>query len=222
MDEETAIIDSNTRNEKIRNFFVKNRKILSVIIIVIVSALIGYFIYAEYKENQKLKISDQYNSITTEYSEKNKEETKNLLIELIYKNDSTYSPLSLYFIIDNDIVNTNEEKLSIDQYLKAKHLRVAPMDAPPHPIDRALSQLDLEREIFVRIELITLAPEILKSSNLILTLPSETAERMAKNYNFKIIELPLDLEKRKTRMVWHKELVNHPTFDWIKTQIIGS
>ena len=116
----------------------------------------------------------------------------------------------------------NEEKLSIDQYLKAKHLRVAPMDAPPHPIDRALSQLDLEREIFVRIELITLAPEILKSSNLILTLPSETAERMAKNYNFKIIELPLDLEKRKTRMVWHKELVNHPTFDWIKTQIIGS
>ena len=104
MDEETAIIDSNTRNEKIRNFFVKNRKILSVIIIVIVSTLIGYFVYAEYKENQKLKISDQYNSITTEYSEKNKEGTKNSLIELIYKNDSTYSPLSLYFIIDNRLI----------------------------------------------------------------------------------------------------------------------
>ena len=104
MDEETAIINSNTRNEKIRNFFVKNRKILSVIIIVIVSTLIGYFVYAEYKENQKLKISDQYNSITTEYSEKNKEGTKNSLIELIYKNDSTYSPLSLYFIIDNRLI----------------------------------------------------------------------------------------------------------------------
>ena len=104
MDEETAIIDNNTRNEKIRNFFVKNRKILSVIIIVIVSTLLGYFVFAEYKENQKLKISDQYNSITTEYSEKNKEETKNLLIELIYKNDSTYSPLSLYFIIDNKLI----------------------------------------------------------------------------------------------------------------------
>ena len=104
MDEETAIIDSNTRNEKIRNFFVKNRKILLVILIVIVSTLIGYFIYAEYKENQKLRISDQYNSITTEYSEKNKEETRNLLVDLIYKNDSTYSPLSLYFIIDNRLI----------------------------------------------------------------------------------------------------------------------
>ena len=28
MDEETAIINSNTRNEKIRNFFVNNRKLL--------------------------------------------------------------------------------------------------------------------------------------------------------------------------------------------------
>jgi len=104
MDEETAIIDSNTRNEKIRNFFVKNRKILLVIFIVIVGTLIGYFVYSEYKENQKLKISDQYNSITTEYSEKNKEETRNSLVELIYKNDSTYSPLSLYFIIDNKLI----------------------------------------------------------------------------------------------------------------------
>ena len=109
MDEETAIIDSNTRNEKIRNFFVKNRKILLVILIVIVGTLIGYFVYAEYKENQKLKISDQYNSITTEYSEKNKEETKNSLVELIYKNDSTYSPLSLYFIIDNKLIVERSE-----------------------------------------------------------------------------------------------------------------
>jgi len=111
MDEETAIIDSNTRNEKIRNFFLKNRKILLVILIVIVGTLIGYFVYAEYKENQKLKISDQYNSITTEYSEKNKEETRNSLVELIYENDSTYSPLSLYFIIDNRLI-TEKKKIN--------------------------------------------------------------------------------------------------------------
>ena len=43
---------------------------------------------------------------------------------------------------------------------------------------------------------------------------------MAKNYDFIISELPIDLEKRKTKMVWHKELTNHPTFDWIKNQIL--
>ncbi len=112
-----------------------------------------------------------------------------------------------------------EKKLSIDQYLKSKHLRVAPMDAPISPIDRSLGQIDLEREIFVRIDLVTLAPLIIKNTDLIITLPSKTAQRMAKNYNFSIVELPIDLEIRQTRLLWHKELTNHPAFDWIRNQI---
>ena len=111
MDEETAIINSNTRNEKIRNFFLNNKKVLISIISLILIALISYFILIDYKEKQKLKISDQYNSIVIEYSQDNKEKIKNSLIELIYKNDSTYSPLSLYFIIDNQLV-TEKSKIN--------------------------------------------------------------------------------------------------------------
>ena len=58
----------------------------------------------EYKERKRIEISDQYNFIVSGYSEKDKEITKNLLIEIIYKKNSTYSPLSLYFIIDNKLV----------------------------------------------------------------------------------------------------------------------
>ena len=63
----------------------------------------------------------------------------------------------------------------------------------------SLSQLNLERNIFVRIDLITLAPSILANSDLVLTLPSETAKRMSKNYGFSISDLPIDLEKRQTK-----------------------
>ena len=111
MDEETAIINSNTRNEKIRNFFTNNRKLLISITLFILIVLIGYFAFVEYSEKQKLKISDQYNSIVTGYSQDNKENVKNSLIELIYKNDSTYSPLSLYFIIDNQLI-TEKSKIN--------------------------------------------------------------------------------------------------------------
>ena len=111
MDEETAIINSNTRNEKIRNFFVNNKKLLISIFLLILIALISYFVLIEYREKQKLKISDQYNSIVTEYSQENKEKVKNSLIELIYKHDSTYSPLSLYFIIDNQLI-TEKSKIN--------------------------------------------------------------------------------------------------------------
>lgn len=114
---------------------------------------------------------------------------------------------------------SKEDKLSIEQYLSAKHLRVAPKNAPAAPIDRSLSQLNLERDIFIRIDLITLAPSILNNANLVLTLPSKTAQRMANNYNFSIVELPIELGKRQTKLIWHKELTNHPTFDWVKKQI---
>ena len=105
MDEETAIIDKNTRNEKIRNFFINNKKSLFLAFIIIVLIMIAYFIFAEFRENKKIKISDKYNSIVTEYTDDNKKKTQNSLLELIYENDPTYSPLSLYFIIDNKLIS---------------------------------------------------------------------------------------------------------------------
>ena len=107
MDEDTIIINNNTRNEKIRNFFINNKKILIIILSFLLVILVGYFTYENYKEKKKLKISDRYNSAITGYLKDNKEITKNTLIRLINENDSTYSPLSLYFIIDNQLITDN-------------------------------------------------------------------------------------------------------------------
>ncbi len=122
-------------------------------------------------------------------------------------------------MMNGDHVLKKEKKLSIKQYLSSKHLRVAPTGSPVAPIDRSLGQLNLEREIFARIDSMTMAPLILKNSFLLLTLPSKTAQRIANNYNFVIAELPIELEKRQTKLVWHAELSNHPSFDWVKKQI---
>ena len=105
MDEDLSIINTNTRNEKIKNFFVNNKnKIISGIIILII-IIISVFSYDKYLINKKKDISDSYNSIIIDYSEKTKEKTASSLIEIINKKDPTYSPLSLYFIIDNNLVS---------------------------------------------------------------------------------------------------------------------
>ena len=105
MDEDLSIINTNTRNEKIKNFFVNNKnKIISGIIILII-IIVGVFSYDKYLINKKKDISDSYNSIIIDYSEKTKEKTAISLIEIINKKDPTYSPLSLYFIIDNNLVS---------------------------------------------------------------------------------------------------------------------
>ena len=105
MDEDLSIINTNTRNEKIKNFFVNNKnKIISGIIILII-IIVGVFSYDKYLINKKKDISDSYNSIIIDYSEKTKEKTVSSLIEIVNKKDPTYSPLSLYFIIDNNLVS---------------------------------------------------------------------------------------------------------------------
>ena len=109
MDEDIAAINSSTRIEKIKNFFINNKKIFLLIFSILLIILISFFGFTEYKKSQKIKISNLYNLSIINYSEKNKIETLNSLIEIINKKDNTYSPLSLYFIIDNDLIEDKEQ-----------------------------------------------------------------------------------------------------------------
>tara|TARA_B100001564_G_scaffold137698_1_gene115666 strand:+ start:50 stop:694 length:645 start_codon:yes stop_codon:yes gene_type:complete len=111
MDEDLSIINTNTRNEKIKNFFVNNKSKLISGIIILIIIIIGVFSYDKYLTNKKKEISDKFNSITIDYSEKTKDKTSSSLIEIINKKDPTYSPLSLYFIIDNNLV-TDQSKVN--------------------------------------------------------------------------------------------------------------
>ena len=53
MDEDTTIINSSTRNEKIRNFIKNNKKFLISMTAFIVILLITYFAFKEYQEQKK-------------------------------------------------------------------------------------------------------------------------------------------------------------------------
>ncbi|MDA7603917.1 hypothetical protein N8724_00805 [Candidatus Pelagibacter sp.] len=128
MDEDISIINSNTRNEKVRNFFNKNKiKIISILLSIVI-VLIGAYSFDKYKTNQKIEISDKFNSITLTYSENTKDYTVKNLIEIINEKDPTYSPLSLYFIIDNKLISDQGElnsyfdilieKTSLDEEMK--------------------------------------------------------------------------------------------------------
>jgi len=109
MDEDVSIINTNTRNEKIKNFFVNNKNKLIFGIIIILVVIVAVYGFDKYQTNKKQQISDNYNLITIEYSENNKEKTTNKLIEIVNAKDPTYSPLSLYFIIDNKLLSDQKQ-----------------------------------------------------------------------------------------------------------------
>ncbi len=111
MEEDLSTINTNTRNEKIKNFFVNNKKKIVLAIIIILILIVSVFSFDKYTKGKKKELSDTFNSIVIDYSDKKKENTANSLIEIINMKDPTYSPLSLYFIIDNNLIN-NQEKIN--------------------------------------------------------------------------------------------------------------
>jgi len=109
MDEEITIIDSNTRNEKIKSFFINNKKKLIIGVSVIAIVLVGYFSFDKIKERNKIKLANRFNLITINYKEDKKNKSINELIIIIKQNDITYSPLALYFLLDNDLIKNNNK-----------------------------------------------------------------------------------------------------------------
>ena len=111
MDEEIIIIDSNTRNEKIKNFFVNNKKSLIVGFSILLIVVIGYLSIGEIKERNKIKLANQFNITTVNFTTEDKQTTIDQLTKLINENDATYSPLALYFLIDNNLIE-NKDKIN--------------------------------------------------------------------------------------------------------------
>ena len=109
MDQEVEIINNNTRIEKMKNFFLNYKKQLITLVVVIVLSLFGFFLYEEYKFGNKKKLANKYNNIITKFEINQKENVSSELKEIINVKDKTYSPLAFYFLLDNEMINSNEE-----------------------------------------------------------------------------------------------------------------
>ena len=129
MDEDISIINQNTRNEYIKNFFKKNFKKLLFIISIFLLILLSFFIYESLKKNKRYTLAKKYNDIIIN----NKNYTSPYNIEnlkfIIDKKDKVYSPLALYYLLDNNYINSQndinllfDKIISIKQSNEKKHL----------------------------------------------------------------------------------------------------
>ena len=109
MDEEIQIINTNTRIEKIKNFFISKRKTIITTTLVIILLLISFFGYLEFKDRKKAQLANKFNLIVTKFESNQKANVENELIAIIEEKDKTYSPLAFYFLLDNNLINSNEK-----------------------------------------------------------------------------------------------------------------
>ena len=128
MDEELKLIDTQTRAEKVKTFLLDNKKVLLSISLGLILIVLSFYYYQTYKTKQTELASNKYNTAVIDY--KNGDKTKIVLSlkEVIKNKDSTYSPLALYFLIDNNLINNRKEindlfdiiinKISLEEEIK--------------------------------------------------------------------------------------------------------
>ena len=109
MDEEITIIDTNARNERIKNFFINNKKKLIITVSIISVIIIGYLSFENSKEKNKIKLANQYNLALIDLNPENKQKTIDEMVNVVKSNDATYSPLALYHLLDNNLLENNDE-----------------------------------------------------------------------------------------------------------------
>ena len=109
MEEDISAINPNTKNQRVKDFFINYKKKIVSVFIIIVIIIFGYFIYEDLQKKNKIKVADKYNQAITDYYSGNNANLKNELIEIIKEKDKTYSPLSLYFLLENEIIKENKK-----------------------------------------------------------------------------------------------------------------
>lgn len=109
MDEDLAAINSESRNEKIKSFFINNKKLLIVIISLVIVLVLGFYSYQIFKDGQKEQLSNKYNSAVIEYKSGESSKVIQSMKQIVEDKDTTYSPLALYFLIDNQLINNKSE-----------------------------------------------------------------------------------------------------------------
>ena len=87
MDEDITEINASTRNEKIKSFFINNKKRKIIGFSILILLVVSYFAYGEIKTRNKIKIADQYNNSKINFFSGNKTNIENEMVNIINKKD---------------------------------------------------------------------------------------------------------------------------------------
>ena len=98
-----------TKKSKLRKFYEINKILIFSVILILVIAIASISFYSETKEKKKILISDKYLAAKVYLENGDRNEVKNILKTIIFANDSTYSTLSLFLILNENLIVDQDE-----------------------------------------------------------------------------------------------------------------
>jgi len=111
-------------------------------------------------------------------------------------------------------------QLSLDSYLKARHIALTPRAKTTSMIDLALSKRGLKRTISVRVPHFQSMPVMVQTSDMICTLPRRMANLYADHFHLKVHTVPLRIPEFPVYLIWHGSLDGDAGHRWLRNHLI--
>ena len=110
-----------TKKSKLKRFYEKNKIFIFSFIFLFVFAFGSYVFYLENKEKKKILLSENYLQAKIYIEGGNKNKAIDMLKEVIFANDPTYSTLCLFLIINQNLITDYRELSTLFDHLLANN-----------------------------------------------------------------------------------------------------
>ena len=98
-----------TKKSKFRKFYDSNKIYIISSVIILVVSFISFNFYLEYKKDKKILLSENYIKAKIYLEANDKQKATDILKNIIEANESTYSTLSLFLIINQNLIKDKKE-----------------------------------------------------------------------------------------------------------------
>jgi DNA-binding transcriptional LysR family regulator len=109
-----------------------------------------------------------------------------------------------------------EHSLSIEQYACLDHVLVSALGDGHSAIDTILNDMGLQRHIALHVPSFFAAMQVVAQSNLVVTLPSQIAERYAAQLDLIAIETPMTCPPIQMVAIWSDVMDADPANRWLR------
>jgi DNA-binding transcriptional LysR family regulator len=110
-------------------------------------------------------------------------------------------------------------RLTLEDYLEARHLVVTPWNEKQGILDLQLESLGYSRQVTVKTPSMLSAPFMVAESDLLMAIPRIAAEKLAKAAPVQIFTLPFFVPAFEVKIYSHKRSGKREATDWLKGEL---
>jgi len=110
-----------TKKSKLREFYESNKIWIYSTIFAFIIVISSYSYYKNSKDRKKILLSENYIEAKVQLENNNKDKALEILKKIIFSNDASYSTLSFFMILNENLINENNELSKLFDHILANN-----------------------------------------------------------------------------------------------------